>query len=70
VKVPVGSEARVSVPRPAGATTFEIREGEVTVWRGGQLVAEMDGISAACEEGGYVTFSVGSGAYTFLATHG
>jgi alpha-L-rhamnosidase len=70
VKVPVGSQARVSVPRLAGAPAFEIRESEAPLWRAGRLVGEVDGITDAWEEGAYVTFSVGSGIYSFFSYSG
>jgi alpha-L-rhamnosidase len=69
--VPVGCRARVSVPKPAGADPagFEIVEGGQPVWAAGSRLAAA-GILDAQEEDSYVTFTVGSGSYSFLCRPG
>jgi alpha-L-rhamnosidase len=64
VVVPVGSQARVSVPKLSkrGGT---IAEGETILWQDGVLVGRTAGIYDALDEKEYVTFSVGSGEYHF-----
>ncbi len=62
--VPVNSTARISVPL-LGLGDTTLREGGQVVWQNGAYVAGVTGISGASRTGDYVTFSVGSGTYTF-----
>jgi alpha-L-rhamnosidase len=66
VVVPVGSQARVSVPKPAGRGACQIFESGQPVWQNHALVANTPGIATALEEDQFVTFVVGSGEYTFV----
>ncbi len=65
VSVPVGSQARVSVPKPSGGEEFEIDESGKPAWRQGKPAGLADGVLEAWEEESYVTFQVGSGSYLF-----
>ena len=64
VRVPVNCTARISMPKPM-REAFDIYESGKCVWRAGKLVTLSDGISAAGDEGQWVTFIAGSGVYEF-----
>ena len=66
VVTPAGSRARISVPKPDGGQgSPTIYESGKPVWENGALCMTADGLTGAQEEAGCVTFSVGSGTYTF-----
>ncbi|MGC9347754.1 MAG: family 78 glycoside hydrolase catalytic domain [Anaerolineae bacterium] len=66
VVVPVGAQADVSVLKPDDSAPFTVREGETILWDGGPADT-MPGITAARDDAdGAITFTVGSGAYTFI----
>ncbi len=64
VTLPVGSRARVSVPK-IGLSNVTVTENGKSVYRAGRFVKGVAGISSAEESEDYVTFDVGSGSYTF-----
>ena len=68
VTIPVGSDARVLVPRPEELTGFVIEENGHVVWEKGHFVSGDPGISNAIEEENDFAFDVGSGDYSFRLT--
>lgn len=67
VEVPANSRATISVPK-AGLRDVSITEGNTLAWRDGTPAASLAGIDAARDEGEWVSFDVGSGAYDFRLT--
>ena len=67
VTLPSGCEGTVSVPKSAGAATA-VAEGGASVWAQGAFVAGTPGVLAGADDGDFVTFTVTSGAFIFLAT--
>jgi alpha-L-rhamnosidase len=65
--VPVGSQAHISLPRPAEGA-FTIREGKTVVWKDGAPAEVVLGVTGILEEKGWITFTVGSGNYHFSVT--
>jgi len=63
--VPVGSDARVVIPKPMEATNPTVEEGGRVVWEKGHFVSGDPGITNAREENNNVVFDVGSGNYSF-----
>jgi alpha-L-rhamnosidase len=66
VQVPVGSRARISIPKPQGEQEYYIVENKIPVWRNGTPGVTVKDILEIQDEERYVTFSVGSGRYDFL----
>lgn len=64
VTIPVNSQAKVSVPR-MGLENVTIKEGGKTIWKDGSYIGDVAGITGGGEDARYVTFSVGSGSYSF-----
>ena len=64
VTVPVNSQAIVSIPK-IGLEHVVITEGETVIWKDGSPGQEVAGVSGGREEGEFVSFEVGSGAYCF-----
>ena len=64
VSVPVNSQAVVSVPT-AGLEQVRIRESGSVIWEHGKPGQAVAGITGGHADTGYVTFTVGSGAYVF-----
>jgi len=64
VSIPVNSQARVSVPK-MGLKDVTIVESGRLVWQDGEFVKGVSGIAGGREIDDYVTFDVGSGAYSF-----
>jgi len=69
VSLPVNVGGTVSVP-VAGLRNVIVTESGAPVWRGSAFVAGVAGVYGAALDGAYVTFSVGSGEYAFLAAPG
>ncbi|MBL7219565.1 MAG: family 78 glycoside hydrolase catalytic domain [Phycisphaerae bacterium] len=67
VGLPAGSAGKVSVP-VTGNRKPVITESGKTIWKSGAYVAGIAGITAAGRDGDYITFEVGSGAYSFKLT--
>jgi len=67
VTIPVGSRAKLSVPT-MGLKNVAVAESGKTVFRNGAYVIGVAGISGASQSTDYVTFDVGSGAYSFRLT--
>jgi len=67
IEIPVNSTAKVSVPA-LGLKEFAITESGKTVWKSGAYITGVAGITAGKRDGDYVTFEVGSGAYSFKVT--
>lgn len=65
--LPSGCQGTVSVPKAAGAATA-VTEGGASVWAQGAFVAGVPGVVAGAEDGSFITFSVTSGAFVFLAS--
>ena len=65
VSVPVGSDARVIVPRPQELTAITVEENGRVVWENGKYVAGAPGISGGVAEDNGIAFDVGSGEYSF-----
>jgi alpha-L-rhamnosidase len=64
VVIPVGSRAKVSLPKMSlGDVT--VAEGGQVVWKQGDYAGGAEGISAGCETDRHVTFEVGGGKYCF-----
>ncbi len=64
VRIPVSSEAKVSVPR-IGLRNIVVTESNKTIWKNGKFIRGAFGIANGTETAEYVTFDVGSGSYTF-----
>lgn len=64
VEVPANSRATVCVPK-AGLREVQVTESGTLLWRGGKLLGRVPGIESARDEGGWVSFEVGSGSYDF-----
>ncbi len=64
VTVPVNSQAAVSIPT-AGLEQVRITERGSVIWECGKAGPALAGIRDGYEDGGYVTFTVGSGSYVF-----
>ncbi len=64
VRIPVNSEAKVSVPR-IGLRNIEVTESDKTIWKNGKFIRRASGITNGTETAEYVTFDVGSGSYRF-----
>ncbi len=65
VTVPVGSDARVMVPRPQEMTGVVVEENGRAVWEDGKYVPGDPGITGAAAEEDAIAFELGSGEYTF-----
>jgi len=65
VTIPVGSEAKVGVPK-MGLQDVTVEEGGKAVWRNGSYVPGAAGITGGSETAEYVTFDTGSGTYGFI----
>jgi alpha-L-rhamnosidase len=70
VSVPVNTQARVSIPVRGHAAEVVIRESGRVLWQQGGVAELAAGISAATDDGEWVTFDVGSGEYQFEVTQG
>lgn len=67
--IPVNSDAKIVVPREEEMTEISITEGDRVVWEKGHFVAGVAGITGAeAEKNGAITFSAGSGHYSFKLT--
>lgn len=64
VNIPVNSVGEVYVP-VIGAWNPVVKEGETIVWRDGELVQKVQGVTSARREGDHIVFNVGSGKYVF-----
>ncbi len=64
VTLPVNTEAKVSVPK-FELDNVTIKESGKVVWESGSYIEGTAGITDARENEEYVTFSVGSGSYSF-----
>jgi len=69
VVIPVNSEAKVSVPK-IGLKRIMITENDKPVWKKGEFIKGVPGITAGTETDDYVTFDAGSGNYTFRLNGG
>lgn len=67
VVVPSNTQAEVSIPT-LQLRRFEIKESGNTVWRVGNYLPGVAGITGGRENSGYVAFNVGSGTYLFRLT--
>ncbi len=67
VTVPVGSVAKVAIPKEEEMTETTIQEGAQVVWEKGHYVAGDPGLNGASQEKehGHIIFDVGSGDYSF-----
>lgn len=65
VRVPVGADARVTVPRSEELSDITVEESGKTVWADGQYVPGDAGIAGATKEDSGITFDLGSGEYHF-----
>jgi alpha-L-rhamnosidase len=68
VTIPVGSQARVSVPKPGAGSAYRVTEGQHTLWLDGKKGEDAPGIAYLQEEERFVTFECGSGTYEFACT--
>ncbi|MBA7647092.1 Alpha-L-rhamnosidase [subsurface metagenome] len=64
VTLPVNSEGKVSVP-VLGLKNPVVKEGRQVVWKDGSYIQSVTGITTGKRGNGYITFDVGSGAYSF-----
>ena len=64
--LPVNMAGTISVP-VAGLANVVVTEGGTQVWRQGTFVPGVAGVYGATLEGAFVTFSVGSGEFAFIA---
>jgi hypothetical protein len=63
VTIPANATAEVSVPT-LGLYVTTIKEGGRIIWRDGQFVSGVPGITAGRDAGDAITFEVGSGVHT------
>jgi alpha-L-rhamnosidase len=68
VTVPDGSDARVWVPEEDEWTNVTVREGDHVVWQDDHYVPGDPGITGATRTGSRISFQIGSGNYSFVAT--
>ncbi len=66
VRIPANSRARVHLPKPPSGSV--IQESGRPVWRDGVFIPGTSGVSDATAQDGYISFAVGSGAYSFHVT--
>ncbi len=64
VTIPANTTASVSIPL-VGSKNTTITEGNEVVWKDGNFVKGVTGITGGKQEAGYITFSSGSGEYRF-----
>ncbi len=64
VAIPVNSQARISVPK-IGLRNIIVTESGKAVWQKGKFLREVEGIISASESKEYITFTTGSGSYSF-----
>jgi len=65
VRVPVGSQAQIYIPKLDSGTSFRITEGETIVWENDAAQNQVQGIVDTHEEEGFFLVQVGSGQYQF-----
>jgi alpha-L-rhamnosidase len=63
ISIPVGSEAEFRLPKLYSC--FTISEDSKIIWEGGTFYREIPGISEAKESEKYISFTIGSGYYSF-----
>ena len=64
VKIPVNSNAEVSVPK-IGLRNVTVTESGKTIYKNGRFIRGVPGIMSATETNDYVTLETGSGSYSF-----
>ena len=64
VTLPVNSEGKVSLPLLRLKSPV-VRESGKVVYKDGSYIQSVSGITAGKRDDGYITFDVGSGAYSF-----
>ena len=67
VTIPANATGQVSVPA-LSLKNATITEGGKIVWKAGEFLKPVSGISGAQDSDDYVTFEVGSGSYSFRLT--
>jgi len=67
VTTPVNSLANISVPK-TGLRNVTITESGKTIWKNGEFLKGIPGITSGTEIKDDVTFETGSGSYTFVLT--
>ncbi len=65
VTLPVNSGGKVSLPL-LGLKSPVVKEGGKVIYQDGSYIQSISGITAGKRDDGYITFDVGSGAYSFL----
>jgi len=65
VKIPVNSEAYISIPK-LGKNDGSISENGYFIWQNNKFMKGNKGIYEGSETVDYITFKVGSGSYSFL----
>lgn len=65
VTVPVGSAARIVVPKDVEMTDITVYEGQQIVWEKGHYVSGDEGITGGTATPEGISFDVGSGSYSF-----
>ncbi len=65
VTVPVGSQARVHIPKPSPAAPVQILEGATPIWHSGHPTASVPGVTSIEEEATAIVLTTGSGTYAF-----
>jgi alpha-L-rhamnosidase len=65
VRVPVGADAQVLVPRPQEMSGVTVEESGKAVWANGQYVPGVAGITGGTNEDDGIVFELGSGEYSF-----
>jgi hypothetical protein len=65
VRVPIGADAHVLVPRPQEMTGVTVEESGKAVWANGQYVPGVAGITGGTKEDDGIVFELGSGEYSF-----
>ncbi len=65
VKVPVGSQADVTIPKRTAGASLDIAEAGTPLWASGQHTGRVEGVMTVLEDAHAVTITVGSGDYHF-----
>ncbi len=65
VNIPVGSKAKIKIPKVSQSESYRLYESGMLIWEGGRTVQQSDGISKITETGSCFEVEAGSGSYSF-----
>jgi alpha-L-rhamnosidase len=67
VTVPANTTAEISIPKRNDSADWAVQEGQGNCWRNGEYQSGVSGITGGSSDSQWVTFTVGSGDYSFEA---